>query len=62
MLPGLLRIGAVLCGPPAWDESNCTAEFLVLLDTRSADRRYLPRFLGSDPQMTHSLGFGGDRP
>jgi putative hemolysin len=62
VLPGLFRIGAVLCGPPAWDESNCTAEFLVLLDTRSADRRYLRRFLGSDPQMTHSLGFGGDQP
>jgi len=62
MLPGLLRIGAVLCGPPAWNESSCTAEFLVLLDTRSADRRYLRRFLGSDAQMTHSLGFGGDRP
>ena len=61
VLSGLFRIGAVLCGPPAWDENSCTAEFLVLLDTRSVDRRYVRRFLGS-AELTHSLVFGGDRP
>jgi len=62
VLPGLLRMGGVLCGPPAWNENSCTAEFLVLLDLRSADRRYLRRFLGSDAPLTHSLVFGADRP
>jgi putative hemolysin len=47
VLPGVLRCGAVLCGPPAWNENSCTAEFLVLLDMHAADRRYLRRFLGS---------------
>ena len=46
VLPGVLRWGATVCGPPALDEERCTAEFLVLFDMRSADRRYLRRFLG----------------
>ena len=48
LLRGYLRLGAVVCGPPAWDRDFDTADFLVLLDLETADRRYLRFFLGSD--------------
>ena len=46
LLRGYLRLGAKVCGPPTYDEMFGTADFLMLLDLRDADRRYLRRFLG----------------
>lgn len=46
LLRGYLRLGAVVCGPPALDANFGTADFLVLLDLDRADRRYL-RFFSS---------------
>ncbi len=47
LLRGYLRLGAVVCGPPAVDSAFGTADFLVLLDLEAADPRYLRHFLGS---------------
>jgi len=47
LLRGYLRLGAVVCGPPALDADFGTADFLVLLDLQSADQRYLRFFLGA---------------
>ncbi len=47
LLRGYLRLGAVVCGPPALDREFGTADFLVLLDLESADPRYLRFFLGA---------------
>lgn len=46
LLKGYLRLGAVVCGPPALDVEFGTADFLVLLDLQQADQRYLRFFLG----------------
>src|SRR6478735_2189528 len=46
LLGGFLRLGGKLCGPPGYSEIFHTAEFLVLLDLRDADRRQLRRYLG----------------
>lgn len=46
VLRGALRLGAVICGPPAFDEMSGSADFLLLLDLRLADRRQLRHFLG----------------
>lgn len=48
LLRGYLRLGAVVCGPPALDSAFGTADFLVLLDLDKADQRYLRFFLGDD--------------
>jgi putative hemolysin len=48
-----LRLGAVVCGPPALDSSFGTADFLILLDLHRADQRYLRFFLGA---ATGSIG------
>lgn len=48
LLRGYLRLGAVVCGPPAFDPDFGTADFLVLLDLETANRRYLRFFLGAD--------------
>jgi putative hemolysin len=48
LLRGYLRLGAVVCGPPALDEEFNTADFLILLDLETANRRYLRFFLGAD--------------
>ncbi|SDQ79352.1 GNAT family N-acetyltransferase [Actinopolyspora saharensis] len=46
LLRGYLRLGARVCGPPAHDREFGVADFFVLLDTETMDRRYLERFLG----------------
>ena len=45
LLDGYLRLGAKVCGPPAHCEMFDAADFLVLLDLRDVDQRYLQRFL-----------------
>ncbi|WP_230313096.1 GNAT family N-acetyltransferase [Nakamurella alba] len=46
LVRGYLRLGAQVCGAPAWDEDFGTADFLMLLDLQQTDQRYLRRFLG----------------
>ncbi len=61
LIRGYLRLGAVVCGPPAWDTDFGAADFLLLLDLERTDRRYLRHFLGSpalDPLVV-SLGSAG---
>jgi len=46
LLRGYLRVGAKVCGPPAYGQMPCSADFLMLLDLRDANLRYVRRFLG----------------
>ena len=47
-LPGLLksylRLGAIVCGPPALDQEFGTADFFMLLDIYNLSAEYLNRF------------------
>ncbi len=43
LLAGYLRVGARVCGPPAYDEMFGTADFLLLLDLATVDPRQLRR-------------------
>ncbi|CAN5165139.1 GNAT family N-acetyltransferase [soil metagenome] len=42
-----LKIGALLCGPPAWDPEFNTADLPMLLSLADVDDRYRARFLAS---------------
>jgi putative hemolysin len=46
LLRGYLRLGAWVCGPPAYDPDFGVADFLVLLSLDRVDPRYLRHFLG----------------
>jgi L-ornithine Nalpha-acyltransferase len=43
LIKGYLRLGAVVCGPPALDREFGTADFLVLLDMHQLRQEYLCR-------------------
>ena len=43
LIKGYLRIGAVVCGPPALDQEFGTADFFLLLDFDSLKEEYLKR-------------------
>ena len=43
---GYLRLGAKVCGPPAYDRPFGTTDFFVLVRTADIVRRYSRRFLG----------------
>ena len=47
LLRGYLRLGARVCGPPAHDPDFGVADFLVLLDLKAVDARYVRHFLGA---------------
>ncbi|GAB3476434.1 GNAT family N-acetyltransferase [Amycolatopsis cihanbeyliensis] len=47
LLKGYLRLGAVVCGPPAHDPDFGVADFFMLLDLHRVDSRYLTYFLGA---------------
>ncbi|WP_216215895.1 GNAT family N-acetyltransferase [Amycolatopsis aidingensis] len=47
LLKGYLRLGAVVCGPPAHDPDFRVADFFLLLDLHRVDSRYLKYFLGA---------------
>lgn len=49
LIKGYLRIGALLCGPPALDNEFGTTDFFLLLDMKRMSSEYLDRFgfLGS---------------
>jgi len=44
LLKGYLRLGAYVCGEPAWDTDFKTADLLIMLPMRQMNRRYLSRF------------------
>lgn len=46
LLRGYLRLGAWVCGPPAYDQEFDVADFYVLLSLRDMNPRYLRHFLG----------------
>jgi putative hemolysin len=48
LLRGYLRLGAQVCGPPAYGPSCHCADFFVLLDSERISQRYWRYFLG-DP-------------
>ncbi len=43
LIKGYLRLGAVVCGPPALDREFGTADFLLLLDMHKLSAEYLSR-------------------
>jgi L-ornithine Nalpha-acyltransferase len=43
LIKGYLRIGALVCGPPALDEEFATADFFLLLDFATLKEGYLKR-------------------
>jgi len=44
LIKSYLRLGAVVCGPPALDREFGTADFFMLLDLHKLSREYLNRF------------------
>nr|WP_236693428.1 GNAT family N-acyltransferase [Robbsia andropogonis] len=46
LLAAYLRLGARICGAPAWDADFHTADFLTLLRLDDLDMRYAKRFIG----------------
>jgi putative hemolysin len=48
LLKGYLRVGAKICGAPAWDPDFNTADFLTLFRLSDINERYARHFLG-DP-------------
>jgi putative hemolysin len=58
LLRGYLRLGAWICGPPAFDPDFDVADFLVLLALDRVDPRYLRHFLGQHSLGQHSPGGG----
>ncbi len=49
LLRGYLRLGARVCGPPAFDPAFGVADLYVLLDIRQISPRYLRHFLSLVP-------------
>jgi putative hemolysin len=46
LIKGYLRLGAKICGLPAWDPDFNVADFLTLLRVRDMNPRYARHFLG----------------
>jgi len=44
LIKGYLKLGATICGEPAWDPDFNTADFPVLLDMQKMDARYRRHF------------------
>ncbi|NUT08812.1 MAG: GNAT family N-acetyltransferase [Hamadaea sp.] len=56
LLRGYLRLGAWVCGEPAYDPDFAVADFYVLLSLDRVDPRYLKHFLGGAQDQRLSLG------
>jgi L-ornithine Nalpha-acyltransferase len=56
LIKGYLRLGALVCGPPALDREFGTADFLVLLDIRSLSNEYLARFGLKGTKVQNAVG------
>jgi putative hemolysin len=46
LIKGYLRLGACVCGDPAWDPDFNTADLLLLLSMSRLNQRYAKHFLG----------------
>lgn len=46
LVKGYLRLGAYVCGEPAWDPDFNTADLFILLPLSRVDRKYARHFLG----------------
>lgn len=46
LIKGYLRLGAYVCGDPAWDPDFNTADLLMLLPMSRLNKRYAKHFLG----------------
>ncbi|WP_071058219.1 GNAT family N-acetyltransferase [Pelistega sp. MC2] len=44
LIKGYLKIGARICGEPAWDKNFNSADFPVIIDSHYMDKRYLKHF------------------
>ena len=49
LIKGYLRLGAFVCGAPAWDPDFNTADLLMLLPISNLNERYARHFLKNDP-------------
>jgi putative hemolysin len=56
LLKGYLRLGAWVCGEPAYDPDFDCADFFVLLSLDRVNPRYLKHFLGGAEDQGLSLG------
>jgi len=56
LIKGYLRLGAVVCGPPALDKEFGTADFFLLLDIHSLSREYLRRFGLTGEKVADAVG------
>lgn len=52
LIKGYVRLGALICGPPAWDQQFRTADLLMLLSISRMDPRYARHFFGV-PVLSH---------
>lgn len=50
LIKGYLRLGAMICGEPAWDPDFNTADFFILLPMQKLSGRYAKHFLKADRQ------------
>lgn len=46
LIKGYVRLGAMVCGEPAWDPDFNTADLPLLLPMKQLDRSYARRFIG----------------
>jgi putative hemolysin len=56
LIKGYLRLGAVVCGPPALDREFGTADFFVLLDIQNLSDEYLSRFGMVGSKVRNAVG------
>jgi putative hemolysin len=49
LIKGYLRLGAYVCGEPAWDPDFGTADLLMMLPVANLDPRYARHFLKNEP-------------
>jgi putative hemolysin len=49
LIKGYLRLGAYVCGAPAWDPDFNTADLLMLLPMANMNERYARHFLKNEP-------------
>ncbi len=56
LIKGYLRLGAVVCGPPALDREFGTADFFVLLDIQKLSNEYLGRFGLAASKVRNAVG------
>jgi putative hemolysin len=47
LIKGYLRVGAWICGEPAWDPDFNTADLLLLLPMSRMNKRYMRHFLNA---------------